>query len=52
MRICAPDGNGCYEARYRYNKGDDLGGYPEKIVCEKAGGSERLSMTIESVEKK
>lgn len=52
IKICSVDGKACYEARYRYGSGDGLGGYPEKIVCERIGGSERLSMTIESVEKK
>ena len=52
LRICTVDGKGCYEARYRYGSDDRLGGYPEKIVCERISGSERLSITIESVEKK
>ena len=52
LRICTIDGTGCYEARYGYRSGGGLGGYPERIVCERIGGSERLSMTIESVEKK
>lgn len=51
MKICTVDGKGCYEARYRYRVGDGLGGYPERIVCERIDGSEKLSMTIESVEK-
>ena len=49
MRICPVDGKGCYEARYGYGKGDGLEGYPERIVCERAGSSERLSVTVESV---
>ncbi len=49
LRICSVDGKGCYEARYRYESGVRFGGYPEKIVCERKGGSERLSLTVESV---
>ncbi len=52
LRICTIDGKGCYEARYGYGSGGGTGGYPEKIVCESVGGSERLSVTVESVEKK
>ncbi len=49
LRICSVDGKGCYEARYRYESTGRLGGYPERIVCERMGGSERLSMTVVSV---
>jgi len=49
LRICSVDGKGCYEARYRYESGARPGDYPEKIVCERKGGSERLSLTVESV---
>lgn len=52
LRICTLDGKGCYEARYGYESSGRLGGYPEKIVCESADGGERLSVTVESVEKK
>jgi hypothetical protein len=52
IRICSVDGKGCYEARYGYGSGDRFMGYPEKIVCEKKDGSEKLSITVESVEKK
>ncbi len=51
MRICAVDGKGCYEARYSYRSDDMFGGYPEKIVCERKNGTEKLSITVESVEK-
>jgi hypothetical protein len=50
--ICTIDGKGCYEARYGYMSNGGSGGYPEKIVCESSGGSERLLVTVESVEKK
>jgi hypothetical protein len=49
LRICPMDGKGCYEARYGYGQGTGLEGYPERIVCEKSGSSERLSVTVESV---
>jgi hypothetical protein len=49
FRICTIDGTGCYEARYRYGSNERLAGYPEKMVCERLGGGERLSMEIESV---
>lgn len=49
LRICSVDGKGCYEARYGYGSTGRLGGYPERIICERMGGSERLSMTVESV---
>ena len=49
IRICSLDGKACYEARYRYESTAGPGGYPERIICERMGGSERLSMTVESV---
>jgi hypothetical protein len=49
MKICAADGSGCYEARYRYDSKERFGGYPERMICEKMGGSERFSMTVEVV---
>jgi hypothetical protein len=50
--ICTIDGKGCYEARYGYKSNGRYGGYPEKIVFEGSGGGERLSVTVESIEKK
>lgn len=52
LRICSVDGKGCYEARYEYGSDSQLMGYPEKIVFEKKDGSEKLSITVESLEKK
>ncbi len=49
FRICASGGTGCYEARYSYRSGGALAGYPDRIVCERIGGSERLSISVESV---
>jgi hypothetical protein len=49
LRICPMDGKGCYEARYGYSQGGGLEGYPERIVCERTGSSEMLSVTVESV---
>ncbi len=49
LRICSIDGKGCYEARYGYESTGGFGGYPERIICERMGGSERLSMTVESI---
>jgi hypothetical protein len=51
VRLCAADGKGCYEARYGYDSSGRLGGYPERIVCERKGGTERLSVSVESSEK-
>jgi hypothetical protein len=51
IRLCAGDGKGCYEARYSYESSGRLGGYPERIVCERKGGTEKLSVDVESSEK-
>jgi hypothetical protein len=50
-RLCAADGKGCYEAKYGYDRNTGPGGYPGRIVCERKGGTERLSVTVESVKK-
>ena len=51
IKICTVDGTGCYEARYGYRSDGLFGGYPEKLVFERKDGSEKLSITVESVEK-
>lgn len=49
LRICTVDGNGCYESRYGYESTGRFEGYPKRMICEKLGGSERLSLTVETV---
>lgn len=45
LKVVSPDGVG-YETRYGYRKGAP-GSYPERIVCERIGGSGKISLTIE-----
>jgi hypothetical protein len=50
FRVCAPGGGSCYETRYGYRSGGEPAGYPKRIVVERRGGPERISISIESVE--
>ncbi len=48
--LCGNGGTPCYIARYRYREWPGVGWYPDKIVFERKYGSERFSLTINSVE--
>jgi hypothetical protein len=51
FRQCSQSGRGCYIIRYGYGGEAVRNRYPEKIVCRKEYTSEKLSLTVISVEK-
>jgi hypothetical protein len=50
FRQCSLGGKGCYIIRYGYGDGAAPNRYPNRIVCSKEHTSEKLSMTVVSVE--